>query len=360
LRAWLGEDGARVFRFADPDALPFERIPWARETRQARLAALTALARWGRPGGDKRPPVIVASVRALMQQTAPPAPFKRALHTLRRGDVADLRALQTRWLIAGYEHAPVVEAPGQFSRRGGIIDLWPPNEPWPVRIELWGDELDSLRYFDPATQRTLGNHRIDRVLVGPASEALLLNGPDAAERLRQLDYSGCHPPAQLQYEQDIERLAEQNAFRGIELYIPYLYQRPATLLDYLPQTSLILIDAAADAAAVALDLEGQAGQVAKNLIKSGELPSDFASSLAPWETLADAIRARGPVVLGQGKLDGRSTAVGSPLGRLFHPGPRWGGQLRRVIEQVERLHKMDRVVMVTRQAPRLSDLFFEA
>jgi type IV pilus assembly protein PilC len=234
--------------------------------------------------------VIVTSVRALMQQTAPPAPFKRALHTLRRGDVADLRALQTRWLIAGYEHAPVVEAPGQFSRRGGIIDLWPPNEPWPVRIELWGDELDSLRYFDPATQRTLGNHRIDRVLVGPASEALLLNGPDAAERLRQLDYSGCHPPAQLQYEQDIERLAEQNAFRGIELYIPYLYQRPATLLDYLPQTSLILIDAAADAAAVALDLEGQAGQVAKNLIKSGELPPDFASSLAPWETLADALR----------------------------------------------------------------------
>ncbi len=359
LRAWLGEE-ARVFRFADPDALPFERIPWARETRQARLAALTALARWGRPGADKRPPVIVASVRALMQQTAPPALFRRGLHTLRRGEMVDLRALLARWLTAGYEHATVVEAPGQFSRRGGILDIWPPNEPWPVRIELWGDELDSLRYFDPATQRTLGNHRLEKLLAGPASEALLTNAADAAQRLRQLDYSACHPPAQLQFEQDIDNLAQGSAFRGIELYIPYLYQRPATLLDYLPSRALILIDAAADAAAVALDLEGQAGQVAKNLIKSGELPPDFASSLAPWQSLAESIQARGPIVLGQGKLDGHSTSVGSPLGRLIHPGPRWGGQLRRVIDQVARLQKMDRVVMVTRQAPRLADLFFDA
>jgi len=358
LRAWLGAD-ARVFRFADPDALPFERIPWARETRQARLAALTALTRWGRPGSDKRPPVVVASVRALMQKTAPPALFRQTLHTLRRGEMVDLRALLARWLLAGYEHASVVEAPGQFSRRGGILDIWPANEPWPVRIELWGDELDSLRRFDPATQRTLPNGRIERLLLSPASEALLTNGPTAARRLRQLDYAACHPPAQLQYEQDIEQLGEQNAFRGVELYIPYLYQRPAALIDYLPQNALLLIDAAADAAAVALDLAGQAGQVANNLIKSGELPPDFASSLAPWPQLAESIQARGPIVLGQGKLDGHSTAVGSPLGRLFHPGPRWGGQLRRVVEQVAKLQKMDRVAMVSRQAPRLADLFIE-
>ena len=359
LQAWLGEEAGRVHRFADPDALPFERIPWSRETRRLRLAALAALSRWGRPGGPEQPPIVVSSIRALMQLTAPPGLFRQTLHTLRRGQILDLRAQLARWQRMGYEHTPVVEAPGQFSRRGGIFDIWTPTESWPVRIELWGDEIDQLRYFDPATQRTIPNHHPDRILIGPASEALLDRGPEAAARLRQLDPSNCHPPAQLQCEQDIDNLAEGAAFRGVELYIPYLYQRPATLLDYLPTQGLLLIDAAADVAAQALDLEGQAGQIEKNLIKSGELPQGFASSLADWDALRAAIEARGPIVLGQGKLDGHSTSVGSPLGRLFHPGPRWGGQLRRVIEQVDRMRRVDRVVIVSRQAQRLADLFAE-
>ena len=360
LRVWLGEDASRVCRFADPDALPFERIPWSRETRRLRLAALAALSRWGRPGGPDHPPLVVSSIRALMQLTAPPGLFRQALHTLRRGQMVDLRALLQRWQRMGYEHTSVVEMPGQFSRRGGILDIWTPAEPWPVRIELWGDELDHLRYFDPATQRTISNHHPDRILIGPASEALLNKGPEAAARLQQLDLGACHPPAQLQCEQDIDNLAESNAFRGVELYIPYLYQRSATLLDYLPGEGLLLIDGAADVAALALDLEGQASQVEKNLIKSGELPEGFASGLADWAALREAMEARGPVVLGQGKLDGHSTSVGSSLGRLFHPGPRWGGQLRRVIEQVDRMRWVDRVVMVTRQAQRLVELFDEA
>ncbi len=359
LQAWLGEEAGRVHRFADPDALPFERIPWSRETRRLRLAALAALSRWGRPGGPEQPPIIVSSIRALMQLTAPPGLFRQTLHTLRRGQILDLRTLLARWQRMGYEHTPVVEAPGQFSRRGGILDIWTPTESWPVRIELWGDEIDQFRYFDPATQRTISNHHPDRILIGPASEALLDRGPEAAARLRQLDLSNCHPPAQLQCEQDIDNLTEGAAFRGVELYIPYLYQRPATLLDYLPTQGLLLIDAAADVAAQALDLEGQAGQIEKNLIKSGELPQGFASSLAAWDALRAAIEARGPIVLGQGKLDGHSTSVGSPLGRLFHPGPRWGGQLRRVIEQVDRMRQVDRVVIVSRQAQRLADLFAE-
>ncbi len=359
LRVWMGEDASRVYHFADPDALPFERIPWSRETRRARLAALAALSRWGRPGGPSQPPVIVSSVRALMQLTAPPQMFRRSLHTLRRGELVDLNALLRRWQRIGYEHTPVVEAPGEFSRRGGILDIWPPSEPWPVRIELWGDELDSLRYFDPSTQRTVANEAPDRLLIGPASEALLEKGPEAAERLRALDLSACHPPAQLQCEQDIDHLAERNAFRGVELYIPYLYRRPATLLDYFPPESLWLIDAAADVAALAQDLEGQAMQIEQNLIKSGELPERFANSLVDWASLRQTIEARSPLVLGQGKLDGHSTSVGTPLGRLFHPGPRWGGQLRRVIDQVERMRQVDRVVIVTRQAQRLEELFAE-
>ncbi len=100
--------------------------------------------------------------------------------------------------------------------------------------------------------------------------------------------------------------------------------------------------------------------VEKDLVKSGDLPPGFARSFATWEELRPQVEQRQPLVLGQGKLDGHSTSVGSSLGRSFHPGPRWGGQLRRVIEQVDAMRqKGDRVVVVTRQAARLADLFQE-
>ncbi|HEY53497.1 MAG TPA: transcription-repair coupling factor, partial [Caldilineae bacterium] len=271
-----------------------------------------------------------------------------------------LQTLLGYWSKAGYKRETLVEEPGAFSHRGGIIDIWPPNERLPVRIELWGDEVDSLRRFDPATQRTLPDAFIERVVIGPGSEALLDRGPAAAQAIQALDTSACHPPAQFEFEQDSDHLASGVPFRGIEFYLPYLYPQPASLLDYLPDQTLLLIDAAADVAAVALDLEGQALQVEKDLVKSGDLPPDFARAFATWEELRPQVERRGPLVLGQGKLDGHSTSVGSALGRSFHPGPRWGGQLRRVIQQVDAMRQNNaRVVIVSRQAARLAELFQE-
>ncbi len=360
LRAWLGAEADRVHHFADPDALAFERVPWSREARHARLAALTALARWGAPGHDAAPPVVVASARALMQRTAPPAAFRRHLHTLRRGDIIDLHNLARRWLQGGYQQETLVEQPGVFSRRGGILDIWPPNQPLPVRIELWGNEVDSLRAFDPATQRSLPAAAQQRVVIGPGSEALLTAAPAAAHALRQLDLSACHPPAQLEFERDIDHLANAIPFRGMEYYLPYLFPAPATLLDYLPPAAWLLIDAAADVAAAALDLEGQALQVQRDLIKGGDLPAGMAGGQLNWETLRPLIEARQPIILGQGKLDGHTTSVASPLGRRFHPGPRWGGQVRRVLEDVAEMQAAAaQVVLVTRQAARLADLLAE-
>ncbi len=156
MRAWVGDDNSRIHLFADPDALSYERIPWARETRQARLTALTALSQWGKPGAkDMAPPIVVGSVRALMQLTAPPSAFRRHMRALRLHDIIDLQVLLEQWFKAGYRRETLVEEPGAFSHRGGIIDIWPPNEVLPLRIELWGDEVDSLRRFDPSTQRTL-------------------------------------------------------------------------------------------------------------------------------------------------------------------------------------------------------------
>ncbi len=347
-----------VYPFVDPDSLPYERVPWSRETRQARLGTLTALAQLSAGSG---PLLAVASARSLMQKTLPPRELRLALKTLRVGQMIDLHQQLLRWLGLGFRSDAVVEEVGQLSRRGGIVDLWPPNLPWPVRIELFGDEIDSLRHFDPATQRTLPDSRgLREVLVGPASEAMPRYGAASQEQLDALDRSSLHPPARFELDEQRRQLLEGTGFRGQEWYIPYLYSQPASLLDYLPADALVLVDDGAELMVLATELEAQAGQTRRDLITGGDLPTNPLPPHFTWQELKEPLLARGPLLLGYGDLEGRSAPAGSPLARHFVPGPRFGGQVKQIVAEVEKQHQQgQRVAMVSRQAQRLSDLFQE-
>ncbi len=363
LQVWLPPDGqpgaAPLLYFADPDSLPYERVAWSRETRQARLGVLTALTQRSATGSGS--PLVVASARSLMQKTLPPRELRLALKTLRIGQMIDLQETLTRWLGLGYRSDAVVEEVGQLSRRGGIVDIWPPNLPWPVRIELFGDEIDSLRHFDPATQRTLPEARnLAEVLVGPASEAMPRYGAAAQERLDALDKAPLHPPARYELDEQRRQLLEGTGFRGQEWYIPYLYSQPASLLDYLPSDALVLVDDGADLMVLATELEAQAGQTQRDLVTGGDLPANPLPPHFTWQQLKEPLQARGPLLLGYGDLEGRSAPAGSPLARHFVPGPRFGGQVKQIVAEVEKQQQQgQRVVMVTRQAQRLGDIFQE-
>ncbi|MGD9147140.1 MAG: hypothetical protein PVI80_16355, partial [Anaerolineae bacterium] len=182
LRTWAGS-GA-ILPFPEPDPLPYERVPWTRETITDRLTALTALLRWkgtqtGTDSGAK-PPLVVASARALMHKTLPVREFRLGMREYRLEQEVDLQRMLGSWVAHGYRPETVVEEPGTFSRRGGLIDVFPPNLLdshqtgrgllQPVRVELFGDEIDSLRVFDPTTQRS--SQRIDGFVLAPATEAL--------------------------------------------------------------------------------------------------------------------------------------------------------------------------------------------
>ncbi|MFZ2488657.1 MAG: hypothetical protein WAZ19_11090, partial [Anaerolineae bacterium] len=362
LAVWLppsraAAGGVSRYLLADPDPLPYERVVWSRETRQERLTTLTALAN----AGQGAPLVVVASTRSLMQKTLPARELRLALKTLRVGQMLDLNETLTRWLGLGYRNDAVVEEVGQLSRRGGIIDLWPPNLPWPVRIELFGDEIDSLRLFDPTTQRTLPEARALReVLIGPASEAMPRYGAAAQERLDALDLSPMHPPARHELDTQRRQLSEGTGFRGQEWYIPYLYSQPASVLEHLPADALVVVDDGADLMVLATELEAQAAQTQRDLITGGDLPGNPLPPHLSWAQLKEMLTARQPLLLGYGDLEGRTAPVSSPLARHFVPGPRFGGQVRQIVSEVEKLHEQgQQVVMVTRQAQRLGDLFQE-
>lgn len=352
LRIWTGSD--TILTFPEPDALPYERVPWSRETVADRLSALTALVQW-KPGSGA-PPLIVASARALMQHTLPVREFRIGLRSYRLGQSIDLQQTLQLWVAHGYRPASVVDEPGTFSRRGGLIDVYPPNLPSPVRIELFGDEIDSLRAFDPTTQRS--QHRVDSFVLAPATEALPRLAPPAVRRAQELDLSLCHPPAQREYRDDLVNLEQGAFFRGIEFYLSLFYSRPASLLDYLPARGLCVLDDWGALLATAADLDRQAQELQTDLVRAGELPSNMSEIAAPysaWEDLREALHERHPVVLGRGGIPG-VPGPGS-LARSFVHGERYGGQLKRVLDGCQEMRDSGhRVILASRQAQRISEL----
>ncbi|HEX7473757.1 MAG TPA: hypothetical protein VF323_11800, partial [Candidatus Limnocylindrales bacterium] len=163
LGAWLG-DPAAVSVLEPRTALAYERSELVADETAARVAALAA---W-RSG---RARILVASVQALLQHTLPRDALPTEPRILRRGARLHLDAFLAELLDLGYVPAVEVAGRGEFARRGGIVDVFPPSSPLPVRLEFFGDEVDALRTFDPADQRTIGP--IDAVELLPASEVLL-------------------------------------------------------------------------------------------------------------------------------------------------------------------------------------------
>jgi transcription-repair coupling factor (superfamily II helicase) len=135
------------------------------EIEGRRLRALRVLAA---AAARKEPPVVVTEIQALLQRTPTPAAVKDAILRISEGDTADPHELARRLAEMGYEQVPLVTAPAQAALRGGLLDLWPPGDRWPSRMEWFGQNVESLRIFDPEDQVSIS--RTAEVLVLPAGE----------------------------------------------------------------------------------------------------------------------------------------------------------------------------------------------
>jgi transcription-repair coupling factor (superfamily II helicase) len=383
----VDEGGPPVLLYPEPDSLPFERISWTDRTRQARLTALAALQSKSGPA-----PIVVAPTRALLQMTLPARDLRLSLRPLAVGGVIRLNETLTRWVESGYEPAEVVEEPGTFARRGGLVDIWPPNLPYPIRIDLFGDEVESLRVFDPNTQRT--ERKVQRIEIGPGSEALSKYGERVAGwqgagespvTSEQLSVTGPQSPVpnlqspissrqsplladpnvllaiRDEIANELDLLAQGRSFRGIEWYLPLFYAQPASLLDHLPANARLLIDDGTDFTTRLREADERVTQLRYELSRSGELPAGFPSSFFNGEEMLAAVLARQPILLGFGDLAGHADSEPSPLARSFVPGPRFGGKSKEIVQSIGKSIKNgDQVVLLTRQAARMQNDLTEA
>lgn len=323
----------RLF-FPEPNPLFYENAPWGLTTRRDRLMVLTTLAGFQIPGARKpAPPIIIAPVRAVMARTLPRQDFLRALRTIKIGDVIQPDELLSAWVTMGYEYSSIVVSPGQFSRRGGILDIWTTSSEQPVRIEFFGDEIDTLRRFDPGSQRTIST--IDRLAISPAREFISPN----SDNLQKLKV-------------DISNLSE--------FYIPLLHQNSASVIDYIPQKSLILIDDLQAVRDCVQEVEEQAVGLRKDYIKDGELPADFPIPYLTWSEIEDNLAGKHAIDLGQ-SIEQENFPTGSTnISDSFLPGVRFAGQLKPLMEYLDKLIAQgEEVTVVSRQCSRLHELWRE-
>lgn len=370
LPVWLGENRP-IFRFGEPAPVFYERTPWGESVIRSRIAALAALM----PPDDfasAQPPVVVASARALMQRTLPVHQFRKGARLLEVGQRHAINTLLADWIRLGYEPVSIVVEPGTFSRRGGVVDIFPLAAERPVRIEFFDDEVDSLRWFDPSTQRSAES--AGQVYIVPAREALPEYGPPAAAHLaRWFEGLPVGERDAASPRVDAELLANGAAFPHLEYYLPYMVAQPVSLLDYAPDHALIVVDDWDELRDTVAGIEENALRARQERLDGGLLPPDYPLPYITWDALAEELEQRAVPRLAYGaggdeseaengeNNDSAETSAGFfDFRGLLSPEERFGGQLRALLSRL-RVSRREggRVVVVTQQTARVADLWQE-
>ncbi len=212
-----------VLRFPAWDCLPYDRVSPNPEISAARMATLAALAR-----GWERPSVVVSTLNAVTQRVPPREAIRAASFTAKADTRIDPDEL-TRYLTRnGYVRASTVVEPGDYAVRGGIIDVFPPGRKKPLRLDFFGDVLESIKRFDPASQRS--TKKVDRIALAPVSETPLDDESIHRFRTRYRDLFGSAGLEDPLYE----AVSEGRKHQGMEHWLPLFYERLDVIFDYLP------------------------------------------------------------------------------------------------------------------------------
>jgi transcription-repair coupling factor (superfamily II helicase) len=379
LPAWCSSEAA-VHHYVESEVLPFERLIPDSPAIHARLRALAALRLWaGRPStasaGDGRatpahtnageppapadaPPLVVASVAAATRLVLDPSAFDAATHTVRVGDSHDLDRLVARWVAAGYEIKPSVEGPGTASRRGGILDVFPVTDDEPTRIEFFGDEVESVRRFDPETQRSTGP--VDSVTVVPARSSLpRLTSHDEAQRMTgELDFTTCDTESADRITAELGQLLRGEVPDWLAFYSGFFDR--SSVFDYLPADAIVIALRQSEIEDVSKGADRRLEDHRSAKERRGEIPRRFPQPHLEWGFLADSLRARGPAfAISPWGVDDTDLSVAA-MRLPFLPAPVTGGQADRVFGWIaDPANRGGRVVIISQHAERVREMAAE-
>ena len=301
------------------------------EYEQQRLAVLRNL----QSGGCD---AVVCCIDAALQYTIPPDEIKKRIVKIKAGENAGMGNVVSELLKCGYERAPQIDGPGQFSQRGGILDFYPPGLKQPVRAEFFGDEVDTLSFFDPVSQRR--TEETDGVTILPASEVLISNPKITAKKIDKLASQlrgKTAPAAKAVLARESEKIKNGLHIGCADKYISLIYDKPASLFDYFSGDMILFIHEPAKSKERMKSVIWQWGEDVRDLLADGTLCRGLSNFTYDYTYALGCFTKYGAVYLDDFVHGGYDTPIYGQINMTAHQDSVWGGNMGLLTDDINNM-----------------------
>jgi len=289
LRFFSTKQPSFLHYFPPHNVAPFKSLSYQRNTAAERIGTLYRLTE------GNGPPVVVTTVEALSERLIPKRILLQYADLLMEGEQLDRDQFSENLVCGGYTQSVLVEEPGDFCMRGGIIDVFPPLYQDPIRIELFGDSVDSLRLFSATTQRSKAS--IGEVVILPASEAIF-EREHIEEITTRLRLRAAEQGLTVTRIRELTgQLKTEGMLSDIEGFLPIVYPSPDTLFDYISESSQCLLIEPADIAQTAEDLAGKIDSGYAAACRENRLCVEPDDLYLTWSQEVDRLISYRPIML---------------------------------------------------------------
>lgn len=337
-----------IVHWPAPAALPYERLPRDGDQSADYVAALLQLS------AEPLHSIAVTSATSLTHAVMSPTDLQSHLRSFRTGDLVRQADLFAWAALVGYEPVTIVQRVGEVARRGGIIDIFSPGTTGPARLDFFGDELDSIRLFDPNSQRSL--EKLDALMLLPAIELPVWNLADAARDIRGLDLAPLRFEVREELGRTLERAEDGIVPADLDLFAPYLLERPTTILDHLPPNVLVILDDPASIVLAGSQRDEHARDHYNSAVSSRELPSGLPDPFISFESITAQLSKSQTVTFGS-----MDESRGNTVDFAGWTSPtQFAGRIPDIVSTVaQRIQEGWRVEVATDQVDRLTDILEE-
>ena len=277
--------GEKVKLFPKRDVISFDYVAESKDTLFKRISVLNKLVK-----KDKK--IIVTTIEAAMQKMITKENLYKNVMTLKVGDTFDLEELKEKLVLLGYERYDLIEGKGQFSVRGGIVDIATSVNSG-VRIEFWGDEIDSIRKFSLATQRTV--NMLEEIEIFPAYEFLLADPVEkVCERIEEKTYT---KSVKEKVNEDLIQIRNGEFLTKIDKYFDCFYEETDTLLDYLEDDCIIFIDEISKIKARAENITKDNTNLIKDLTEKNKIVPGILTEMKDYIKFSNSLQSKQAIYL---------------------------------------------------------------
>lgn len=355
-----------VLYFPALEIIPYEVLAQSPEIQRQRLQVMANLAQGKRT-------IVICSIEALGKKLIPPEIFSQSIRNLKVGNILNLEEFIKYLLDFGYERVEQVDSPGQFSLRGGIVDIFSVLYDQPIRIELFDDEIDSLRFFDIETQRSLD--KVQEVNLVAArefflQEEALKRGVANIEEEFQIQKQRLEKKNRAalerltnKFNEIIERVKNGLYFSGLDQMQPYFYPQQALLQDFFPEDSVFILDEPLRINETALHLEKERQESFKDLLVAGSLLPGQNQYFSELSEISKAMEKGKRVYLSLLPKKGMSGSVENMFGLETKSLPPFFSKIRFLADEIKewKRKKYAIVVLVTSSSKgeRLKQALFD-